>query len=412
MDTITRKVEEMYSQFPYPSFQGAVCSLSWFYDLDFLLAHAGSHKAIDQVKVLDAGCGTGEQIVCCASVFPQVHFTAVELNSTSLDIAKKNAKFLEIGNIDFYQKDIMDITHELGSFDVIICSGVIHHLSQPEKGLKHLVKLLKPDGVFAIYLYSKYTRGRNIRIKQAVNIIEGDEKLINKRIKIVRALLNDYQLRDIAAVDAYLHVNEQLYTVKSIFSLLRECSLKFLRFRDEPMWNESMLIKDKEVVSMLQDLPDDLRYEVLDLVFSERRILNAYEFFACHSSYTCYPAKEIGKATLGFYPMRTPFVQIEKEASNNGLYNIYILHDEKHPTHLQLSTQSVNIIEKCDGKKTLETILEETIGDPRSGSTHQDIESKVFQLLNFALKSDLIFIRPVPSGKVLDKYKKVDFTQA
>lgn len=412
MDLITKKVEKMYSQFPYPSLQGPVQTLGWFYDLDFLLAHTGSHKAIEQVKVLDAGCGTGEQVVGCASVFPQVHFTALELNSTSLNIAKKNAKFLEVENIDFYQKDIMGLTRELGSFDVILCSGVIHHLSQPEEGLRGLVKLLGPDGIFAIYLYSQYTRDRNIRIKQAVNIIESDNNQSKKRIKIVRALLNDYQLRDIAAVDAYLNVNERLYTAKSIFGLLRSCGLKFLRFRDGPMWDETILIKDREVASMLQGLPDDLRYEVLDLAFSEQKVRNAYEFFACHGPSVRGPIKEIGKDSLGFYPMRTPFVRLEKEESNNGVYNIYILHDEKHPIHLQVSKQAVSIFEKCDGKKTLEQILEETIGNSKDESAYQNKEKEFFQLLNLALKKDLIFIRPVPAGKVLDKYKSVDFTQA
>ncbi len=410
MDPITKKVKEMYSQFPFPNCQGRAYSLSWFNDLDFLLASAGSRKTIDQVKVLDAGCGTGELSAGCANTFPQAHFTAIELNSTSLDIAKKKAKSLKNENIDFYQKNIMDIKDDLGNFDIIICSGVIHHLSQPELGLKHLAKLLKPDGIIAIYLYCKYTRDKNIRIKQAANIVEGDTNQVNKRIKIVRALLNDYQLRDIAAVDAYLHVNEHLYTVKSIFKLLKVCSLKFLRFRDEPVWDETKLIKDEEVVSMLQGLPDDLRYEVLDLAFSERRNRNAYEFFACHDSYTCYPVREIGKDTLRFYPMVTPFVRIEKESSNNSLYNIYILHDEKNPVCFQLTTQAMNIIKKCDGKKTLEQILEELIGDSRDKPTYQEMENNIFQFFNMALKSDLLFIRPVPSGKVLDNYKKMGLT--
>jgi len=412
MDTITKKVEDMYSQFPFPSHQGPMSTLSWFYDLDLLLASVGSHKAIDKIRVLDAGCGTGEEVVCCASVFPQAHFTAVELNSTSLGIAKKNAKYLEVENIDFHKNNIMDITNELGSFDVIISSGVIHHLSNPEEGLKRLVNLLEPDGVLAIYLYCEYTRDRNIRIKQAVNMVEGDQGLVDKRIKIARALSNKYEWTDIKAVDAFLHVNEHLYTAKSIFDMLRECGLKFLRFRDEPIWDASILIKDTDVVRMLRNLPNDLHYEVLDLAFSEQRNRNAYEFFTCHDSYVSHPVKEIGKDKLEFYPMRAPHVQIEKEVSDNGLFNANILHDNKQTVQLKLSNQAVDIIMKCDGQKSLGKILEETTGGPENNPAHQEMEGQIFQLLNLALKRDLIYIRPVPSGKVWDKYKMVDFTKA
>jgi hypothetical protein len=70
----------------------------------------------------------------------------------------------------------------------------------------------------------------------------------------------------------------------------------------------------------------------------------------------------------------------------------------------------MNIIKKCDGKKTLEQILEELIGDSRDKSTYQEMENNIFQFFNMALKSDLLFIRPVPSGKVLDNYKKMGLT--
>ncbi len=412
MDETTKRVQEMYSQFPYPNLQGNVSSLRWGYDLDFILAQAGSTKRIDQIRVLDAGCGTGELLACCASVFPQAHFTGIELSPKSLEIAKKNAAHVEAINIEFYQKDIMDVTAELGSFDVIICSGVIHHLSQPEKGVNCLAKLLEPGGIMILYLYCQYTRARNVRIKQAVNILERDQSQFRKRIKIARALLNDYQLRDIALVDAYLHVNENLYTARIIFDLLRRCDLRFLRFCDEPMWNVENLIKDKEVVKMIQALSDDLRYEVLDLIISQAINRNSYEIFACHDSYEYRTVKELGKGSLNLYPMRTPFIRVEKDTANDNIYNLYVLHDSNNPLRLQLSVGSVNLIMRCDGSRTLGQILEQTVDEPNINTTHQPAMNELLKLFNFALNTDLIVARPVPSGKVWENIKTVDFSKA
>lgn len=43
-------------------------------------------------------------------------------------------------------------------FDIIMCSGVLHHLPNPLAGLKQLKSMLKPLGVIKLMVYGKYGR--------------------------------------------------------------------------------------------------------------------------------------------------------------------------------------------------------------------------------------------------------------
>ena len=414
MDEVTQRVAEMYTHFPFPSMTESTWTLRWSYDLDFLLAVAGSTKRIHQIRVLDAGCGTGEVLAGCASVFPEVEFTAMDLSPASLAIAKKNAAFLDVDNIRFIQKNIMELTPaELGTFDIIICSGVIHHLSEPDKGLVKLADLLDMDGIILIYLYCQYSRERNLRVKEAVNIIEGDPSQYEKRIRISRALTSEYSLNDAYMVDAYLHVNERLYTAKRIFELLTDSGLTFIRFRDEPMWAPEELIKDKDIANTVRSLPKSLRYEALDLVFSQAIPRNAYEFFAglalkTHSS----RFKTIDTSFLDQFPMRSPFISVAEAPDDDGYIEVCVHHTDTRPLKHRLTTGAVNLVMKCTGKRRLSDILGEVTINIKDRNVRHKMEAELITFLNFAQTRDLIYVRPVPAGKKWEQIKYVDFSKA
>ena len=49
----------------------------------------------------------------------------------------------------------MEEAEELGcSFNKIVCTGVIHHLPDPEIGLRALRSVLKPEGAVHIMVYA------------------------------------------------------------------------------------------------------------------------------------------------------------------------------------------------------------------------------------------------------------------
>ena len=64
------------------------------------------------------------------------------------------AEEMDVANITLVQGDILNLEKMAKKFDVIECSGVLHHMQNPLAGWKVLASLLTEDGWKNIGLYS------------------------------------------------------------------------------------------------------------------------------------------------------------------------------------------------------------------------------------------------------------------
>ena len=77
------------------------------------------------LQVLDVGCGPGR----LATWIPQVDYTGIDLSEAYIDSAKQTYGHLGrffVGKADDIPAD------DLGTFDVVIAKGLLHHLDEPE----------------------------------------------------------------------------------------------------------------------------------------------------------------------------------------------------------------------------------------------------------------------------------------
>ena len=83
----------------------------------------------EDMKFLDAGTGSGHRITNVAQHYTKCKFLGLDISEKSLEIANvlKNKKKLE--NIRFCKANLMNNISNLGKFDIILCMGVLHHLS-------------------------------------------------------------------------------------------------------------------------------------------------------------------------------------------------------------------------------------------------------------------------------------------
>jgi SAM-dependent methyltransferase len=51
------------------------------------------------------------------------------------------------------QADVCRLPFRPGTFDLSYCLGVLHHLREPDAGMRSLVRVTKPDGSLLVYLY-------------------------------------------------------------------------------------------------------------------------------------------------------------------------------------------------------------------------------------------------------------------
>ena len=187
-DSITQKVKNMYKKYPYPSPStelsqtNELLNLLRIFELESKIKLAGK-------KILDAGSGSGHRINNVAEFFKKCDFLGIDISDTSLAIANELKNIKKIQNIQFLKHNIMTGVDNLGKFDIVLCMGVLHHLSNPTKGLQMLTNTLKDDGVIFLYLYGKLGSHKRMLNKELISILLGNEKFnYDLGIKLVRDL--------------------------------------------------------------------------------------------------------------------------------------------------------------------------------------------------------------------------------
>ena len=105
-------------------------------------------------KVLEIGCGIGTDAVNFARA--GANYTAIELSSESLKIAKQRFKIFGLkGNfIECNAEELTTVIPE-NHYDLVYSFGVLHHTPKPEKAFAEIKKILKTTGELRIMLYAR-----------------------------------------------------------------------------------------------------------------------------------------------------------------------------------------------------------------------------------------------------------------
>jgi len=114
--------------------------------------------ATDRADILIAGCGTGQQAIELAQILPRARLLAVDLSLSSLAYAARKTRALGLGNIDYAQADLLRLGSIGRTFDLVVATGVLHHLADPLAGWRMLCKMMRPRGLMRVGLYSELGR--------------------------------------------------------------------------------------------------------------------------------------------------------------------------------------------------------------------------------------------------------------
>jgi SAM-dependent methyltransferase len=199
--------------------------------------------------ILIAGCGTGQQALDAANLFAASRLLAVDLSLPSLAFAKRKARELGIGNIEFAQADILGLGALERTFDSIEATGVLHHLADPWAGWSVLLGRLAPGGVMRIGLYSALAhqdivRGRRIVAERGYRATPDDIRRARQELIAIAAEQQLLFVRDSwdffsisECRDLLFHVQEHRTTLPQIKGFLAAHDLQFLGFElADPLW--------------------------------------------------------------------------------------------------------------------------------------------------------------------------------
>lgn len=247
-DDVSLKVQNMYEENPYPrwdilpDFQPQ--TLPERVQRLFNYEMPNPRRAED-VHILIAGCGTGQQPLMAARLYPQSTILAVDLSRRSLAYATNKAKEYNISNVTFRHGDILKLSTTPQQFDYIECVGVLHHMQDPEAGWGVLLGALKPGGHMKIGLYSTLAR-QNIQAARNELSLSSEhvsvEKIRNTRFLLLTMSLshpasNVTYRRDFYAQsscrDLLYHVQEVCFTIPRIAAFLDKHNLEFIGFEND-----------------------------------------------------------------------------------------------------------------------------------------------------------------------------------
>jgi SAM-dependent methyltransferase len=117
--------------------------LEWFAPLE--------PRDIEGKRVLELGFGNGSILYHVADCRPS-HLTGVELGDT-FDTARRNLQHVPDDVLELIRGDLTTV--DAGSFDLVYCIGVLHHLQRPEEGFAAVLRHVRPGGRFHCWVYAR-----------------------------------------------------------------------------------------------------------------------------------------------------------------------------------------------------------------------------------------------------------------
>lgn len=147
---LTRQVRAFYERYPFPS-PNADAELIY----DVRMAFELLVEDMTGLRVLDAGCGTAHRLLAMAEAFPDTEFVGVDFSEASVSIAQTSARRRGLTNVEIRRAEI-GAGHLGDSFDIAVCTGVIHHLSQPSAGVAWIGEHLTAEGILYSWHYHPY----------------------------------------------------------------------------------------------------------------------------------------------------------------------------------------------------------------------------------------------------------------
>lgn len=191
------------------------------------------------MDILIAGCGSNQAAVF-AYTNPAATVVAIDVSQPALDHHQLLKNKYEMKNLELHLLPIEEASALQRDFDLIVSTGVLHHLAEPRKGMQALARCLRPEGVAAIMVYAKYGR-IGVEMMQSVfrdlGLRQNDTSVLMVKeaiaalpemhpARIYMGLAPDLQF-DAGLVDTFLHSRDVSYSIDECIDLVTSAGLVF-----------------------------------------------------------------------------------------------------------------------------------------------------------------------------------------
>lgn len=221
----TERVRDFYTAAPFPGYPPHD-SLSW---LRARAERSRFARLLDQAiagdaHIVEIGCGTGQMSLYLARADRLV--LGADLTRASLQLAAEAARRYGVKRVAFVETDLAHAGLKPGAFDVVYCSGVLHHTPDPRASFSRIVQLARPGAMIVLGLYNAVARVP-LRLRRGIS------RLTRERWIPGDPVLNDRQAeparREAWLRDQYRHPEEHRHTLSEVRTWFAENDVAYVR---------------------------------------------------------------------------------------------------------------------------------------------------------------------------------------
>jgi len=320
------------------------------------------------VDILIAGCGTNQ-----AAVFAfnnrDAKVVAVDVSQPSLDHQQYLKDKHHLTNLELNLLPIEELPSLGRQFDLVVSTGVLHHMADPAQGMQALADCVRPDGVIGVMLYAKYGR-LGVEILQSVfrDLKLGQNESSVQQVRDTISLLPpDHPIHgylriapdlqyDAGLVDTFLHGRDRNYTVDDCLELVASAGLVFQDwFIKTPYYMHDLLSPKNELTDAVQAMPREKHWSVMERLQTTN---------GCHFFMACRPERPKSAYTIDFTSLEcldyVPQWRIGTGLSGEQAYS------SGH--RVNLTPEQANFARQIDGELTIRQIAAAAV---KGSAVHQ-----------------------------------------
>jgi SAM-dependent methyltransferase len=230
------------------------------------------------LDVLVAGCGTW-QAAKFALTHPAARVVGIDVSTTSLQHTERLKRKYNLTNLETQQLPIENVNDLDHDFDMIVSTGVLHHLVDPGAGLRALGSVLRSDGAMYLMVYAPYGRTGVYMLQEYCRRlgIGTSREEINDLNTLLHALPQHHPLLSMVQgsresldaatlADALLNPRDRTYSVSQLFDYIESNDLLLRRW----YWQAAYLpqcgsISKTPHANRLAELPEREQYAAMEL---------------------------------------------------------------------------------------------------------------------------------------------------